>query len=604
MSDFIFSSTPGQSNNYSRLIEEIYVETPPPVNSFEGAWGSLATSKNLYNGFQPLDTDSVLVIVTGGPILCFQSNAFLTGDDPVAGTRAIYERWRQGNMRWDEDLSGPFVILIIDKSTKQCTAVTDLLACIPLYRFDRDGSLFLGTHIDALAQAAGLHGQFDLVSLANFVIYDHVTFPYTVYTGVRQCLPATIHQFGSGGVASREETYWLPRERTQFRDINEAALVLREGVQDFVQRTTESMSEVAHFLSAGEDSRAVAGLLPDRLKRHAFTFLDTLNREGRLARKVAESHGSEPHIIFRSPNYYLEILPAAATLIGNGYQYEHAHSMGLYKQCNLNDYPAVFGGYISDSLLKGTMRQKIWIYSSFRFLPDLFVKGETRTAPTRDEKFTKEILSAIDERRRQHLELVKSLRPQSCHEWFHLWPLSMRATFPNFYSNRRLFRTYEPFMAKQAIKVSAGVPIYWKLNRRLFNRAFHPAMQASKWRRHPDGRFPYFSWWINLPIQISTYIVRKCLKLVGINAGYQGPWGDWRYVLRSPEYAEMKRQMREHFHLVEGAYVEGAMERVFIRRFSTRPQMINLLSTLYLCGKHSRPSTPASKASTVTAAQH
>lgn len=606
MSDFIFSSVPGQSNKFSRLLQEIYGTTPPSTRSFEGSWGSVATSANLYNGFQPLDTDSTLVVVIGGPVLCFQSNAFLTGGDPVAGTRAIHERWRQGKMQWDEDLSGPFVILIVDKTLGSCTVVTDLLACIPLYRLERDEAVYLGTHIDSLARAARLEGQFDLVSLADFVIYDHVTFPYTVYTGVRQCRPATVHKFENSGnrgaIVAIEENYWLPREGTQFSNIDEAAHFLREGVQDFVRRTTEGMNKVAHFLSAGEDSRVVAGLMPERLKRHAFTFLDTVNREGRLARKVAKAHGCELHIALRTPNYYLDILPDAATLIGNGHQYEHAHSIGLYKQCRLNEYPAVFGGYISDTLLKGTMRRKIRAYAKLRFLPDYFMKGETRTQPTRDRKFTKETLAAIDERRRQHLELIRKFRPETCHEWFHIWPLSMRATFPNLYSNRRLFRTYEAFMAKQAIKVSASVPIYWKLNRRLFNRAFRAAMRPSKWLPHADGRYPYFPWWINLPVQTWTYIARQCLKLVGVNVGYQGPWGDWRYVLRSPEYAEMKQRMRENFHLVEAAYAKDGFEQVFGSLSTPRSQKINLLSELYLCGKYASSQPQKSKTTKETAA--
>ena len=54
-------------------------------------------------------------------------------------------------------------------------------------------------------------------------------------------------------------------------------------------------------------------------------------------------------------------------------------SMGIHAQCGLPDYPAVFGGFLSDSFIKGYYTRIIRRISRMHFLPQFFIKGETRT---------------------------------------------------------------------------------------------------------------------------------------------------------------------------------------------------------------------------------
>src|SRR5699024_10278447 len=95
----------------------------PLVDEFHGRWGSLAISRNLYNGFQVLETTQHICVVIGGPVLCFQENSFLIQNSETAGTEAIYNRWLEGNIKWDQDLSGPFVVLIIFKNNSECLCI-------------------------------------------------------------------------------------------------------------------------------------------------------------------------------------------------------------------------------------------------------------------------------------------------------------------------------------------------------------------------------------------------------------------------------------------------------------------------------------------------
>lgn len=541
MSDFLFSSRRSSDGHLAGSLKRIGPGKGSKATEYHGPWGSLAITPSRYPGFAPVEAERHLCVVIGGPVLRFRDNAFLTGAVPEAGTRAILERWTEGRMVWEEDLSGPFVALFADRHSGEVTWVTDLLMSLPVYEH-RAGEVFtVGTHVDAVARAAGEGGRFDDASLADFVLHFAVTYPHTAYEGTRQCRPATIHQLAGNAEAGRERArsfreYWRPEELRGFRRLDDAADALLGAVSGEIQRIAAGMGRAAHFLSGGEDSRVIAGLLPAHLERDALVFLDEMNREGVLARRVARALGSRFVPCFREPLHYLDILPEAAALIGSGHQYLHAHALGIHQAHGLGGYPAVFGGYAADSLFKGTYSRKSFLALRHGFVPEIPLEGETRSRPVQSELFPESILEQITDRRRAHLARVQELRPESAHEWFGLWPLTMRVAVPNIWANRRLFRSYEPFLAADAVKVGASVPISWKLNRRLFRAAFRTALARTRWIPHADGRFPYFPWWVNTPVQFGVQLTRKVAKRLGGEGPHQGPWNDWESDYRSEEW--------------------------------------------------------------------
>ncbi len=381
MSDFLYHSEVQPHGVLAGCLRDIYHADPPEVMEYHGDWGSLAVSRNLYNGFQPYETDSHLFVMIGGPVLTFRDNRFLTGDDPSAGTVSVFERYRNGSIMWDEDLSGPFAVLIVDKQKRIVRCITDLMLFIPVYVLsgDDDQTVALGTHPDALAYATDQQDALDKISMIDFILTNVVTFPYTTYTRIRQCEPAAVHEYhpySDTAEKKKPSLYWKPLEENRFNSISEAAETLRNEVTGYIRRVTESMDHVAMFISGGEDSRVIAGLLPRDLKKDGFVFLDSMNREGRLARNVAQVLGLQFHLGQRKTTHYLDILPQACNLMGSGQQCIHAHTLGFYKSCELDRFPAVFGGFLANSMLKSGGMRKTKIQRKLTFLPEVGLKGE------------------------------------------------------------------------------------------------------------------------------------------------------------------------------------------------------------------------------------
>lgn len=576
MSDFLYSNTIVKNGSLTKEIQKIYPDDKPEVEEFHGKWGSLAVSRNIYNGFQPYENEDYLFVVIGGPVLYFMDNDFLKENHSNAGTRAIYTLWKNEKVKWDEDLSGPFSIIIVNKKNYDVQIVTDLMSFIPVYIQQDSTSTILSTHVDALASTAGLNGNFDVISCADFILHGVVTFPYTLYQEIYQVSPASMHKFKHNSNKLISEAYWIPKEEYEYTSIDVAANEVIKGLEGYVKRVSNNSANLAQFISGGEDSRLLSGLL-QKYPRDAIVFLDYMNREGRIAKKAARAYGANFKLATRSKTHYIEILPNCSDLLGSGSQYFHAHSFGFHKSCRLNEYDAVFGGLWSDALLKGS-RIKINRYSRrLPLIPDMKDKNYSSASSVESNLITKDILIEIEKRRNSHLNYVMQFRDESAEEWFELWPASMNRNIPNIHANRRLFKSYEPFLTKEIVKISSSVPQDWKLNRRLFHKAAKPLLKPTKWLFHSEGKLPYFSWHINSIIEYSFKLYRK----MGLVKGNQGPWGDWDVIINSDEWGNSILENYKGFSVISSIMREQDIKKLLKNNKVYFLQRVNLMQVLY-----------------------
>ena len=583
MSDFIYSNKVEKKGVLANLIKSIYSEDYPQVLEFQGVWGSIAISRNPYEGFQVYESTKHICAVIGGPVLFFRDNLFLHNGGQTEGSRAILERWQKGEICWHEDLSGPFVVLIIDKQSLEVFFITDLMSYVPVYMYQVEGSLMLATHLNVLAEASNQEADIDFVSKIDFILHGIVTFPYTVYRQLNQIPPSSVHSILWQSHTVLSEFYWVPIEKEICKPIDQVACDLRSELEEYVSRVIEGAPQVAQFISGGEDSRVISALLPKKLERHAFIFLDAMNREGVRAQKAAQIYGAEFNLFTRSPTHYLDILPAAADLIGDGAEYFHAHSLVLAKRAKLRDYPAVIGGFCSDSLLKAAcIEQKVYT-KKLPFLPQIKKDKSLRGDPVNSTIFKEELLDELKRRRHKRLESIKKYRSDSAEEWFELWPSSMNDASPNVHVNRRLFRSYEPFMANGVVKIVSEIPQKWKLNRRLFHKVAQVYLRDSKWLFHSDGRLPYFSWRINSFIQFVVWGYQQISKRIGLDKTHQGSWGEWEMLFKSGEFQKRVASYDEGKAMMAAVFKDEniAIYELFKSSELGLNQRINLLHTLY-----------------------
>lgn len=492
MADFLFCRTRQPEGRLTGLLTIRYPEGDAPrFSEFHGDWGSLAVTNNPYRGFLPYETPAIITAVAGGPVLRFADNEFLTREDSSYATRLIAERSSEGKTpNWQDDLDGPFALFEVHKPSGTVTVTTDLLSFIPIFRSGRASSLVIGTHVDAVADASGANKFTDTTSVADYVFHGAVTYPHTLYAPVLQLAPATRHTFTDKDLPETVP-YWVPVEGLHsYGSIEEAADALRRAMQDYISSVTAGMSEVGCFLSGGEDSRFVLGLLPKYLDITAITFHHHRTREVDIAEACAHGYGVRFLPVKRPRAYHAQNFQLIARLIGAGSEPKHAPAIGrrLLEE-SVGRFTAVFGGFLSDTLMKGN---NIKTLRMLPFMPALQRPLVSVNRLVTSGKFKESICLAVRDRRNTHLAAVEAIRPNSAMEWSLLWPISMLPIMGGYQANRRLFRTYEPFMSSGVVKVSARTPQRWKYNRDVFHRAAQPYYEPVKWLPHEDGRVPYF----------------------------------------------------------------------------------------------------------------
>ncbi len=526
MIDFLFSFDREKESECTKALS-IYRDTDKdPLHAYHGDWGVLVTKGHPYPGFECVETSRYLLAPLGGPLPRNHPSRD-SGSPENQGSHWILHQWKTGGgVRWDNDLVGSFLILCVDKKEKRVELVTDLNGFISAYH-SCSTPVIIGSHADAVARAAGVSHTIDPVSIADFLSYRTVTYPHTMYHGVKHIPPASITTFTP---PSQQATipYWEPRETKHFATFREAVEQTRETVRNNVRLVCSGQRETGVLLSGGEDSRAVLSFIPGTTGVRAFTITDGYNREAGIAEMICRAQGAQWIPIHRSPTHYLDHALQAVRLCESHNFFLNAHLLGFE-----HHFPAgtrMLGGVAADSLLKGYgIRRRSKFGITLRI--DSEDWGEAREH--RGKPFRQEVMN----RRMLFNERLKELRPDSWAEWHNLFPACMHSDFTFNIVNRRIFPSYEPFADSQIIKLASCIPQKWKIDRRLYHQAMRPAFKDT-WRiPHSEGWYPYFGNAPNIPIRIMRKAVKRFRNAgAGHGTASSGPWPNWSDVVTHPKF--------------------------------------------------------------------
>lgn len=564
MSDFLLATGPFNKQQLHRAWTSLCSE-PNVVPKFqtEGKWGALLASNNQYPGFAPIETEENIVVVIGGPIVALTENPLPSKIEPDAKfSNAILDAWRERHIvRWDQDLSGPFAILIVDKQSNTVHVVTDILSFIPVFYSvpkQRPTSIILGTRVDDVARLASRQSDYDLVSAVDFVRRANICFPYTTYQDVWEVPPASSLSHDGSGNECMVESYWQPKEEYPFRSIHDAADVLEKEFTAHIGRILDGKTKCACFLSGGEDSRAVASAVARRLTPDCFIFVEGPHLEARVAENVARRLGCQLRVGTRKLDHYVRQFEAGVSLIGSQAEVLNLHTNAFVSQFGLDTYDAVFGGFWSDTLLKGLFCPLITTQ-----LGDLEVRparlahrssGVSLEIPP-ETPFDFEKLRAQKERRIRYFEHVREFRPQTAVEWQRFWPITNMRETACFQGDRRLFRSYEPFAAANVVKLARAVPIEWKLNHRLFRLGMRRVFGSVGWIPHASGRVPRAPFFLNVPLEFGVRLWRFVQRRLGRqDASNTGPWPIWERVVQTPAFTQLVAKHEGQFDAVRGIF--------------------------------------------------
>jgi asparagine synthase (glutamine-hydrolysing) len=159
-------------------------------------------------------------------------------------------------------LRGMFAFALWDGPNRRFFAARDRAGEKPLYYAQTPSRLLFGSEIKALLVDSEVSREVDFEALDQFLTYEYVLTPRTLFTDVRALPPAHYLIYERGAV--KVERYWdvasvAVREWTE----DDAAAALRETLGRAVSSQMMSDVPLGAFLSGGIDSSAIVGLMSE-----------------------------------------------------------------------------------------------------------------------------------------------------------------------------------------------------------------------------------------------------------------------------------------------------------------------------------------------------
>ncbi|MCS4191727.1 hypothetical protein GGP51_003224 [Salinibacter ruber] len=378
---------------------------------------------------------------------------------------------------------GSFSVAILHD--EKITLVTDAGGSIPVFYGRGPEGFAVGTLVHHVATLSGLD-DIDKVSVADYLLNGTICYPYSWYERVQEAQAGSVISFDHEGIAEHH-TYWQPTEPDNVReDCNSEkwGKHLNEQIKEAVRLGVEGKSKGRVLYSGGVDSRAVLSLVPSSFECIPTTVTDFKNQEYRVAKRSARLLGRELDRIRRPEDHYRSSIRELIDTIGPGWDFTHAH---ISRQVGdqFKDADVILGGYLADTFFK-----TLWMpdVRSGRFRPDRLLPALPNTVTgidldkMSDLSLWSNLIGRVLERRKDHHERLKKLRPKTAGSWHQKFPLSNQPHFAHYLAPLRVGPSMiEPFAFSGTYRLAAKMPDTARVDMRAFRHAFASEMGLAGW---------------------------------------------------------------------------------------------------------------------------
>ncbi len=219
----------------------------------------------------------------------------------------IVHLYEDEGVEFARHLWGMFAVAIWDARRRQLVLARDRLGKKPLvYRLE-PGRLLFASELKSLFAVPGMPREVDPEAIDEYLTYQYVPPPKTIFRGIRKLPPAhyAVWRDGKMEVAS----YWQPdfaHERQ--RSWSDSVEQLRALATEAVGIRLQSDVPVGAFLSGGVDSSIVVGLMSKLagptggIKTYSIGFADPAYDETEYALEVARRFGTDHHVLQVEPS--------------------------------------------------------------------------------------------------------------------------------------------------------------------------------------------------------------------------------------------------------------------------------------------------------------
>lgn len=271
---------------------------------------------DISEGHQPLtNEDETVWVVLNGEIynykrlremLVQQGHRFRTQSDTEVIVH-LYEQYDKDCLRY---LRGMFAFAVWDMRKRELFAARDYFGIKPLYYYKDNEKIIFGSEIKSILSVKGIRREVSAESLLNYLTFQYVPDPNTMFEGINKLPPAHWMHISNGRVTIKE--YWDPGFEPVDKPIRHYIEEVGEVLADSVRHHMQSDVKRGCFLSSGIDSTSIAALMSR--EEHIKTFsvgFEGPDNECLIARETAAALGTEHYEKIIKAEEYFEAVPKA-----------------------------------------------------------------------------------------------------------------------------------------------------------------------------------------------------------------------------------------------------------------------------------------------------
>lgn len=296
---------PVHAEDISRMCKAITHRGPDDEGYFVDANVGLGMRRlsiiDLVTGKQPIaNEDGTVHIVFNGEIynhldlrkeLERKGHRFSTNTD----TESILHAYEEWGVDCPQKLNGMFAFAIWDAHKNRLFLARDRIGIKPLYYYYDARCIVFGSELKSILQIKDIPKKVDLKALDNFLTFEYIPSPLSIFEGIAKLPPAHWLVFDGSGVKTRK--YWNLEYRSNGASEKENCERLVYLLQDSVSRRLMSDVPLGAFLSGGIDSSSIVALMSrvteKPIKTFSIGFDDATYNELNYANTVAKRFGTE-----------------------------------------------------------------------------------------------------------------------------------------------------------------------------------------------------------------------------------------------------------------------------------------------------------------------
>ena len=297
-----------------------------------------------------------------------------------ADTEVIVHLYEEIGEDFILELDGQFAIALWDQERAKLLLARDHFGKKPLYYRRTANGIAFASEIKSLLADPGCPRQVDEDALFDYLTFQYVPHPTTIFQGISKLPPGHLLTFRDGEQAVRPYWSFVPSTGSISGPTEIPEESIRETLEEAVRRRLVADVPVGVFLSGGVDSSAIvaamAQLQVNEINTFSVGFANEDYDETAYAAEVAERYHTRHRRIELEPTSALQLIPIIARQFDEPLADQAAVPTYLMCRAAREHVKVCLSGEGGDEVFAGYPRYELAVRHANNF--DSLARGEAR----------------------------------------------------------------------------------------------------------------------------------------------------------------------------------------------------------------------------------